>query len=131
MNILNDKNSFDSCNKNEIEQVQQQKQEFKLLGTYLKTPGLNLYCYNPHTNTIEEVTIIKPKTCIMITLDDGSYIVQPYEKSRIEVNPNWDYFEKSNMSNAIKHLNKYKQGKIKTLWNLKIPPKNGSKIKFY
>ena len=59
MNILNDKLDFKIAPKNEIEQVQQQKQEFRLLGTYFRTSGLNLYCYNPHKNIVEEVQLKK------------------------------------------------------------------------
>ena len=120
MNILNDKLDFKIAPKNEIEQVQKQKQEFKLLGTYFRTAGLNLYCYNPNSNKIEEVELkSNSKTCVLIPLEKG-YLIEDYEKPKITVNPNWDYFEALNLKNAIKRVEKFKQGKIKTLWNLKI-----------
>ena len=119
MNILNDKLDFKIAPKNEIEQVQQQKQEFRLLGTYFRTSGLNLYCYNPHKNIVEEVQLKRnSKTCVLIPLEKG-YLIEDYEKPKISVNPNWDYFEALNVKNAIKRGEKFKQGKIKTLWNLK------------
>ena len=119
MNILNDKLDFKIAPKNEIEQVQQQKQEFRLLGTYFRTSGLNLYCYNPHKNIVEEVQLkSNSKTCVLIPLEKG-YLIEDYEKPKISVNPNWDYFEALNLKNAIKRVEKFKQGKIKTLWNLK------------
>ena len=119
MNILNDKLDFKIAPKNEIEQVQKQKQEFKLLGTYFRTAGLNLYCYNPNSNKIEEVELkSNSKTCVLIPLEKG-YLIEDYEKPKITVNPNWDYFEALNLKNAIKRVEKFKQGKIKTLWNLK------------
>ena len=119
MNILNDKLEFKIAPKNEIEQVQQQKQEFRLLGTYFRTSGLNLYCYNPHKNIVEEVQLKRnSKTCVLIPLEKG-YLIEDYEKPKISVNPNWDYFEALNLKNAIKRVEKFKQGKIKTLWNLK------------
>ena len=119
MNILNDKSDFKIAPKNEIEQVQKQKQEFKLLGTYFRTAGLNLYCYNPNSNKIEEVELkSNSKTCVLIPLEKG-YLIEDYEKPKITVNPNWDYFEALNLKNAIKRVEKFKQGKIKTLWNLK------------
>ena len=119
MNILNDKLDFKIAPKNEIEQVQQQKQEFRLLGTYFRTSGLNLYCYNPHKNIVEEVQLKRnSKTCVLIPLEKG-YLIEDYEKPKISVNPNWDYFEALNLKNAIKRVEKFKQGKIKTLWNLK------------
>ena len=119
MNILNDKLDLKIAPKNEIEQVQQQKQEFRLLGTYFRTSGLNLYCYNPHKNIVEEVQLKRnSKTCVLIPLEKG-YLIEDYEKPKISVNPNWDYFEALNLKNAIKRVEKFKQGKIKTLWNLK------------
>ena len=119
MNILNDKLDLKIAHKNEIEQVQQQKQEFRLLGTYFRTSGLNLYCYNPHKNIVEEVQLKRnSKTCVLIPLEKG-YLIEDYEKPKISVNPNWDYFEALNLKNAIKRVEKFKQGKIKTLWNLK------------
>ena len=119
MNILNDKLDLNIAHKNEIEQVQQQKQEFRLLGTYFRTSGLNLYCYNPHKNIVEEVQLKRnSKTCVLIPLEKG-YLIEDYEKPKITVNPNWDYFEALNLKNAIKRVEKFKQGKIKTLWNLK------------
>ena len=119
MNILNDKLDFKIAPKNEIEQVQKQKQEFKLLGTYFRTAGLNLYCYNPNSNKIEEVELkSNSKTCVLIPLEKG-YLIEDYEKPKITVNPHWDYFEALNLKNAIKRVEKFKQGKIKTLWNLK------------
>ena len=119
MNILNDKLDSKIAHKNEIEQVQQQKQEFRLLGTYFRTSGLSLYCYNPHKNIVEEVQLKRnSKTCVLIPLEKG-YLIEDYEKPKISVNPNWDYFEALNIKNAIKRVEKFKQGKIKTLWNLK------------
>ena len=123
MNILNDKSDLSIVRQNEIEQVQQEKQEFKLLGTYLRTIGLNLYCYNPHKDIVEEVKFKKSATCILVPLEQD-YEIQDYERQKIEVDPTWDYFEKSNMKNAIKHVEKFKQGKIKSIWNLRLPNKN-------
>ena len=123
MNILNDKTDLNIAKQNEIEQVQQEKQEFKLLGTYLRTTGLNLYCYNPHKDTVEEVEFKNSATCILVPLKEG-YEIQDYERKKLEVDPTWDYFEKSNMKNAIKHVEKFKQGKINSIWNLRLPNKN-------
>ena len=102
MNILNDKSDLNFVRQNEIEQVQQEKQEFKLIGTYLRTAGLNLYCYNPHKDIVEEVEVKRnSKTCVLVPLEQG-YLIEDYEKPKIDVNPNWDYFEALNLKNAKK-----------------------------
>jgi hypothetical protein len=131
MNILNDKSDLNFVRQKEIEQVQQEKQEFKLLGTYLRTVGLNLYCYNPHKNIVEEVEVkSNSKTCVLVPLEVG-YLIEDYEKPKIEVNPTWDYFEALNLKNAIKRVEKFKQGKIKSIWNLRIPNRNAMSLSFF
>jgi hypothetical protein len=128
MNILNDKTDLTTARQNDIEQVQQEKQEFKLIGTYYRTAGLNLYCYNPHNDKVEEVeTKVTSSTCILVPLEKG-YLIEDYEKPTISVNPNWDYFEALNMKNAIRRVEKFKHGKIKSIWNLRLPSGNGLKL---
>jgi hypothetical protein len=128
MNILNDKSDLNFVRQNEIEQVQQEKQEFKLFGTYLRTAGLNLYCYNPHKDIVEEVEVKSNlKTCVLTPLEVG-YVVEDYEKPKVQVNPAWDYFEALNLKNAVKRIEKFKQGKINSIWNLRIPNKNAMSI---
>ena len=130
MNIFNDKSDLNIACQNEIEQVQQEMQEFKLLGTYLRTVGLNLYCYNPHKDTVEYVEVkSNSKTCVLKPLKVG-YLIEDYERPKIEVNPNWDYFEALNYKNACKRVEKFKQGKIKSIWNLRIPNKKNAAIFF-
>jgi len=128
MNVLNDKSDLNFVRQNEIEQVQQEKQEFKLLGTYFRTVGLNLYCYNPHKDIVEEVEVkSNSKTCVLVPLKIG-YLIEDYEKPKIEVNTTWDYFEALNLKNAVKRIEKFKQGKINSIWNLRIPNKNAMSI---
>ena len=123
MDIVSNQCSPLSISRAEIEQVEQEKQEFKLLGTYLKTPGLSLFCFNPHKDKIEEVEVIKPKTCILIPMENGSLLPQPYEREKIVVDPTWEYFEALNKKSAQERVRKWKLGKIKFLWNLRLPGK--------
>ena len=120
MNLTNDKSDMNLSSRTDIEMVEQQKQEFKLLGTYLRTNGMNLYCYNPHKDSIELVEFKKSKNCILV-IKDKDWNVEDYDKLFIQVDSTWDYFEKSNMKNAMLHVEKFKQGKINYIWNLKLP----------
>jgi len=61
MNITGSKLDMTFASKSDVEMVEQQKQEFKLLGTYLRTKGMNLYCYNPHKDSVELVEFKKSK----------------------------------------------------------------------
>ena len=55
MDILNE-DKKGSVSKPEMEQVQKQKQEYKLIEQWLRTPGLNLYAYN---HLKDEIFLIK------------------------------------------------------------------------
>ena len=120
MNITGSKLDMTFAPKSDVEMVEQQKQEFKLLGTYLRTKGMNLYCYNPHKDSVELVEFKKSKNCILV-INGNDFHVEDYDNPSIEVDPTWEYFEKSNMKNALAHVSKFKQGKIKYIWNLKLP----------
>ena len=81
---------------------------------------MNLYCYNPHKDSVELVEFKKSKNCILV-INGNDFHVEDYDNPSIEVDPTWEYFEKSNIKNALTHVGKFKQGKIKYIWNLKLP----------
>lgn len=124
MNIFESKTDASVLDKPEIEQVQQEKQEYKLLGSYHRTAGLRLFCYNPHNDSVEMVDETKSSdTCIVEFLKRG-HIISDFNTPKITVDPNWDYFEVLNLENAIKRVMKYKNGEIKKLSNLQPPRKS-------
>jgi len=55
----------DSSNKSEIELVERQKQEYKLIGSFIRTKCLKLYSFNPKDESLFEVDIKKRRnyTC--------------------------------------------------------------------
>jgi len=55
---------------NEIEQVQKQKEEYFLLGTFLRTRGLLLYQFNPINKELIELSIKIEPTLILTPFDD-------------------------------------------------------------
>lgn len=109
-----------STTKPEMEMVEQEKQEYKLLGSFLRTRGLKLFVYNPRT---EEITEITPKRNSTLSLD-GESIHGKAIKSRVHSDQSCDIdsrnipFEALNMKNAIKRVNKYRFGTLKYLCNL-------------
>lgn len=133
MNILNDKTDMTLTTMADIEMVEQQKQEFRLRGTYLRTPGLCLFCWNPHRDRVELVEVEKPKTCVLKIVDQktGEWAVEPLEKEKITVNSTWEYFEALNIENAQRRVHKFKSGKIKYLFNLRIPGPGKLDIKIF
>lgn len=106
--------------KAEIEQVQQEKQEYHLIGSYLRTRGLRLYTYNPREDEIQE---IKPeaKTTLTIGVDPktGQLAINDREsKEKCMIDSRNIPFEALNLKNAEKRVRKYKNGEIGELCNL-------------
>ena len=114
--------------KEKQEQVQQQKQEFKYLNSYLRTRGLNLYCWNPMLERLEQVEIRTSDTIHLVPMD-GRLVPVDYEMEKAVVDPRCYFFESLNWTNAQKRVNKWRRGEIVELCNLVEPSKEG--IKFW
>ena len=112
----------------EIEQVQQEQKEYLLLGTFLRTRGLNLFYYNPQNEEIKQATIKYSDTIHVYRLSDR-WITIDWESQKCTVDSKVIYFECLNMKSAMQRVQKYKKGLIKELSNLRIPNPDG--IKFY
>ena len=102
-----------------MEQVQLQKQEFKYLSSYLRTRGLNLYCYNPMTSELKSVEIKRSNTIHVVPVN-GILVPVDYEMEKAVVDPRCYVFESLNFENAEKRVRNWKAGKIKNLCNLVI-----------
>ena len=106
--------------KPELEKVEREKQEYKIIGRYLRTPGLSLFAYDSKE---DKIILVKPKernTIVFVTDKEGlktSDISHEY----LGVVPGWIYFEALNRKNAEKRVKKWKEKKIKYLENLREP----------
>lgn len=127
MNILNDKSDVTTSRQTDLELVQKEKQEYKLIDTFLRTPGLTLFCYNPHKDIVEIIESKKSNSAIMV-IKDTDIVVEDYEHSQCVIDPTCEFFEALNVKTAEKRVEKWKQGKIK-LSNLR--KYNSEGIKFY
>lgn len=114
--------------KPEMEQVQQEKQEYHLIGTYLRTAGLTLYGYNHLKKQIFEVEITYGDTINLVPID-GKLVPIDYTAQKCVVDSRFTYFECLNLKNAHRRVEGYKRGLIKELCNLRKPSKNG--VRFY
>lgn len=104
----------------EVEQVQQQQQEYHLIGSFMRTRGLKLYVYSLENDTITE---IKPevKTTIATALDPitGLLIINDKEsKEKCLIDSRNIPFEALNKQNAEKRIAKWKRGNIVQICNL-------------
>ncbi len=129
MNIVSDISKQDSVSKFEIEQVQLQKQEYYLLGTFLRTKGLNLFFYNPQNDITREARIKYSDTIHVYKMPDNKFITIDWESQKCTVEGRYMYFEALNLKSAMQRVKRYKNGDIKELCNLRLPSKEG--IKFF
>jgi len=82
MNILNDKQDQNHVAVNQIEHVEQEKMEYKLIDTFLRTPGLKLWFYNPETEVIAEVIEkeVQKGTAQMVITSEKDYVIEDMAK---------------------------------------------------
>ena len=125
MNLLNDKSDITTAKKADMEMVQQEKQEYKLLETYFRTAGLSLFCYNTQKQIIEMVEYSKSKCAKVISFTEKT--VMDLERESCTVDPRFEYFEALNIKSAERRVEKWKQGKIK-LSNLRVANNNSLKL---
>lgn len=128
MEIFGFKNKKDSTSKTEIEMVEKQKQEYKLVGQYIRTKGLKLFSYNSIKDELKEV-LIKDKNEITLTPDcHGNLNAKDLGLEECEVDDRNIHFEALKMDSAKKRVQKYKDGRIKELCNLRLPDREGIKL---
>jgi nitrogenase subunit NifH len=128
MELLNDKIFEKSINKPEIERLEKEKHEEKLIGSFLRRRGHKLFSYNPLKNELIEIDIKKNNTLQIINDKNSKLITKDLRNDRININNKHIIFQCLNMENAQKRLKKYKNGDIKELCNLKPA---GNKISFW
>lgn len=90
--------------KTELAQEQNQKQEYKQVGSiYMKT-GCKLFAYNTETVKMEEVK--QANLTKGIVNFDGT----PHTERQTQYNPACLYFQAINLKNAMRKLSKYQAG---------------------
>ena len=128
MNIVPDITKSNTVSNAEVEQVQQEEKEYFLLGTFLRTRGLTLFYYNPANEELKEATV-KYSDTIHLYLINGEFKTRDWESQKTTVDSRVIYFEVLNKKTAIKRVQRWKDGRIKELCNLRVPSKDG--IKFF
>lgn len=121
---------FDNVGKDlskpQMEQVEKEKQEYKIIGTYKRTKGLRLFAYNLLNETLREVSVKNSEDAIVKLTKEG-VLINAHLEAKIDSKD--IHFEALNEKNAKKRVLKFKEGKIKDLCNLKKV--NNKTIKFY
>lgn len=122
-------NKLDLLTKNKIETVQKKKVEYKLLGTFSRTKGLQLFSYSSISGKIKQLNIKYSKQVVVIPDGFGGLTYYDPERQKVNIDSKNIHFEALNYTNAVKRVKNFKEGKIKELFNLK--PKTQKTIEFY
>ena len=123
MNIVPDIAKQNAVSQFEIEQTQLQKQEYYLLGTFLRTKGLNLFFYDPQEGIVKEAKIKYSDTLHVYKMPDNRFITIDWEAQKCTVEGRYIYFEALNLRSAMKRVNRFKGGMINELSNMRVPSK--------
>ncbi len=127
-------NKAPKVNPNEVttELQQKQKQEYKMIGRYWINKSLKLFQYNPTTQEISFVERERErdnKGTIYLVEVEGKLVAKDLDYEKAQVDPRMIFFEAMNINTAQKRVDKWKQGKVKELCNLREITDN--KIKFW
>lgn len=84
--------------RNQIESVLNDKQEYKFVGSINKKSGLKLFSFNPENGDIKEVILIQKAS---LTLDGGIKI-----ENKTDFDPKLRYIQALNKKNAMRKFSK-------------------------
>lgn len=130
MKLTPDISENDKTSKPTMDMVQQEKQEYKLIGKYLRTRGLRLFAYTPTTKEWCEVEITRDNTLQIVPDETETELIAKDTGMEEAVVHSADiHFEALNLKSAARRVEKYQAGKIKELCNLREA--TGEGIKFW
>lgn len=90
-------NSKDDLSRDQIEYLQKQQRENKLIGSKTHVPGHTLFSYNFKTGEIKKADITRE-----VEVDFKTH--QPIYKNKVQIEPDCYYDEALNRRNFIKRL---------------------------
>src|SRR3989304_5238132 len=124
MNIFGIKIGSDKkeSTKSEMELLEKEKQEYKLIGKYLRKKGLKLFAYNPLKEvSLREIKVAEKNDLHLLPDERGKLVAKDLGLEEVEVDSRDIHFEALNLKNANKRVQKYISGEIKELCNLRNP----------
>ena len=127
MNVINDHNQPE-ITKPQVERVQQQKQEYKIIGSYYTPRGMTLFSFNKETGDVSKVDVKLGNTAHII-FRDGRLTWEDKDAKKTLADYRLVYFTSLNVDNAKSRVERFLAGKISELFNLKEV--RNSTIKFY
>ncbi len=121
-------NNLDILTKDRIEQIQKNKHEYKLLGSFMRTKGLRLFSYGIISSKLEELDIKYSNQVVVVPDLIGGLTWYDPEMQKVNVDSRNIHFEALNYRTAKNRVDKFLEGKIKDLCNLREPSKKEIKL---
>lgn len=124
MDIISPHITADPFLKNQMEMVQREQKEKVLLGSFSRTRGLALFEYIPDTGKIRMIKPVVHGMKVIFVIKNGKLEVQEAGiTGHVTVDSLDMVFETLNMRSAQKRVDRWKEGKIATLSNLRAAVK--------
>lgn len=131
MEIIIPNSNNQSIQRNQIEVVEKEKMEYHLLGKFVRTPGLALFCFNTETLELIEVKPIKNDTVAINFFEGRHWEDIDQAKETLTVDSRNIHFEALNLKNAKRKVFRYlKNPDLFPLANLK-PYKEPTLIRLF
>ena len=122
MELIHKKTSYIGNNDVSTEIQQKQKQEYKMIGKYWVNKSLKLFQYNPsncEVSFVERISESNGKGNIYIVAVDGKLEAKDLDYEKAVVDSRMIFFEAMSLKTANIRVQKWKDGKIKELCNLR------------
>ena len=122
MELIHKKTSDIGNNDVSTEIQQKQKQEYKMIGKYWINKSLKLFQYNPTTQEISFVERERErdnKGTIYLVEVEGKLVAKDLDYEKAQVDPRMIFFEAMSLKTATIRVQKWKDGKVGELCNLR------------
>lgn len=116
--------------KSQMEQVEQEKQQFSFIGTYIRRLSLNLYAYDAEKQQLYQLHSKKTKDA-HTEIKGGKLVLVKRAEEECIIHSEHIVFESLNKETARNRVAKYEQGLIQDLCNLRKPNPNPLKLKLW
>ncbi len=104
----------------EIEIVQDQQKEYKIIGSFLRRKGVKLFAYDDKLKKVYQVDIAYKELIQLVPSMNG--LVPDYINAmKADINSNHTHFEAVNIKTAKNRVKRWKEGRVKDLCNLRFP----------
>ena len=102
-----------------VSKQDQEESQYQLAGKYMRTQGTKLFQFDPDTGILEEIKPHAKSHDVAFILPDGTSHIKDEQKAAY-VNASCVLFEAISMKSAAKRVQRWKEGHVKELSNIRF-----------